>query len=76
VCEKHILKTAMTSQRGLVILKDVLGGGGNLVALPMDNTRLQCIRFGLQGVESGVYTSFSNRTRWCGDGGGPVSNCW
>ena len=49
--------------KGLVVLKNLLDGSGDLIMLPTDNAWIQHARLGVQGVDSGVNTQLSNRTR-------------
>jgi len=66
---KRTHNMAMLSQRGFVILQDLLGGGGDLVALLTYGTRVRCNRFGVKRVDGGVRTPSGNRTRQHGGSG-------
>lgn len=46
----------------LVVLKNLLDGGCNVVVLSANDTRVQHTRLGVKGVDSGVDTKLSNTT--------------
>jgi hypothetical protein len=65
----------------LVVLKDLLDGGGNIVMFLANNTGVQHTGFGVEGVDGGVDTKLSNTTGQhsggvqVGEGGGGSRIC-
>ena len=47
---------------GLVVLKNLLDGGSDIVVFPADNTGIQHAGLGVQGVDSGVDTQLGDGT--------------
>jgi hypothetical protein len=53
---------------GLVVLKNLLDGGGNIIVLLANNTRIQHPRLGVQGVNCWVNAKLGNTTGQHGSG--------